>query len=78
MLKTDSPGEYLPGLKDPDGYYKSGGPHQLLQEILKNMSVAQSFTQNILNDEESSFSLVGAPYLVQNFAFKAADIVDGF
>jgi len=78
MLKTDSPGEYLPGLKDPDGYYKSGGPHQLLQEILKNMSVAQSFTQNILNDQESSFSLVGAPYLVQNFAFKAADIVDGF
>jgi len=78
MLKTDSPGEFLPGLRDPDGYYKSGGPHQLLQEILKNMSVAQSFTQNILNDEESSFSLVGAPYLVQNFAFKAADIVDGF
>tara|TARA_R100001079_G_scaffold109731_1_gene83279 strand:- start:72 stop:2747 length:2676 start_codon:yes stop_codon:yes gene_type:complete len=78
MLKTDEPGEFLPGLRDPDGYYKSGGPHQLLQEILKNMSVAQSFTQNVLNDEESSFSLVGAPYLVQNFAFKAADIVDGF
>ena len=78
MLKTDSPGEYLPGLRDPDGYYKSGGPNQLLTEILKNMSVAQSFTQNILNDEESSFSLVGAPYLVQNFAFKAVDIVDGF
>jgi hypothetical protein len=78
MLKTDEPGEFLPGLRDPDGYYKAGGPHQLLQEILKNMSVAQSFTQNILNDEESSFSLVGAPYLVQNFAFKAADIVDGF
>ena len=78
MLKTDSPGEYLPGLRDPDGYYKSGGPHDLLTEILKNMTVADAFVYNILNDTESSFSLVGAPYLIQNFAFKGADIISAF
>jgi hypothetical protein len=78
MLKTDQPGEFLPGLRDPDGYYKSGGPNQLLTEILKNMSVANSFKTDILADDESTFSLVGATYLLQNTAFKFSDVVDAF
>jgi len=78
MLKTDAPGEFLPGLRDPDGFYKSGGPNQLLTEILKNMSVANSFKTDILADDESSFSLVGATYLLQNTAFKFSDIIDAF
>ena len=78
MLKTDSPGEFIPGLRDPDGFYKSGGPNQLLTEILKNMSVANSFKTDILADDESSFSLVGATYLLQNTAFKFSDVIDAF
>lgn len=42
------------------------------------MTVADAFVYNILNDTESSFSLVGAPYLIQNFAFKGADIISAF
>ncbi len=78
MLKTDQPGEFLLGLRDPEGYYKSGGPNQLLTEILKNMSVANSFKTDILADDESTFSLVGATYLLQNTAFKFSDVVDAF
>lgn len=78
ILDTKQPAEYTLGLEDPDGWKKQGGGKQLTNEILKNISIANSFKSDILADDESSFALVGAGYFVANPIYKAADIINAF